>query len=60
MINVIDFINTNRDRYVRELKDYLAIPSVSALPEHKDDVRRCAEWTAAEMTRVEPIGPHAH
>src|SRR5688572_4987980 len=52
MINVIDFINTNRDRYVRELKDYLAIPSVSALPQHQADVRRCAEWTAAEMTRV--------
>ena len=52
MINVIDFINTNRDRYVRELKEYLAIPSVSALPEHQADVRRCAEWTAAEMTRV--------
>ena len=26
MNNVIDFINTNRDRYVDELKDYLAIP----------------------------------
>jgi len=52
MVNVIDFINTNRDRYVRELKDFLAIPSISALPEHQADVRRCAEWTGAEMTRV--------
>ena len=34
MNNVIDFINTNRDRYVDELKEYLAIPSISALPEH--------------------------
>ena len=34
MNNVIDFINTNRDRYVEELKAYLAIPSISALPEH--------------------------
>jgi acetylornithine deacetylase/succinyl-diaminopimelate desuccinylase-like protein len=52
MFNVIDFIHTNRDRYVRELKDYLAIPSISALPEHKGDVRACADWTAAEMTRI--------
>jgi acetylornithine deacetylase/succinyl-diaminopimelate desuccinylase-like protein len=52
MVKVIDFIHTNRDRYVTELKDYLAIPSISALPEHQGDVRRCAEWTAAEMTRV--------
>ena len=49
---VIDFINTNRDRYVEELKGYLAIPSISALPEHAGDVRRCAEWTADEMRRV--------
>jgi acetylornithine deacetylase/succinyl-diaminopimelate desuccinylase-like protein len=49
---VIDFINTNRDRYVDELKGYLAIPSISALPEHEADLRRCAEWTADEMRRI--------
>src|SRR5688572_12770981 len=52
MNNVIDFINTNRDRYVDELKNYLAIPSISALPEHAADVKRCAEWTADEMRRI--------
>src|SRR6187399_2278426 len=52
MNNVIDFINTHRDRYVEELKTYLAIPSISALPQHKEDVRRCAEWTADEMRRI--------
>jgi acetylornithine deacetylase/succinyl-diaminopimelate desuccinylase-like protein len=49
---VVDFINTNRDRYVDELKDYLAIPSISALPQHAGDVRRCAEWTAEELKRI--------
>lgn len=52
MNHVIDFINTNRDRYVEELKGYLAIPSISALPDHKADVRRCAEWTRDEMHRI--------
>jgi acetylornithine deacetylase/succinyl-diaminopimelate desuccinylase-like protein len=52
MNNVIDYINTNRDRYIDELKEYLAIPSISALPAHAADVRKCAEWTAAEMTRI--------
>jgi hypothetical protein len=28
--NVIDFINVNRDRYLDELKAFLAIPSISA------------------------------
>jgi acetylornithine deacetylase/succinyl-diaminopimelate desuccinylase-like protein len=52
MNNVIDFINTNRDRYVDELKEYLAIPSISALPEHAPDVRRCAAWTADALEHV--------
>src|SRR4026208_690637 len=52
MNQVVDFINVNRDRYVDELKTYLAIPSISALPEHAGDVRRCAEWTRDELTRI--------
>jgi acetylornithine deacetylase/succinyl-diaminopimelate desuccinylase-like protein len=52
MNNIIDFINTNRDRYVDELKAYLAIPSISALPQHQQDVRRCAEWTADALGRA--------
>jgi acetylornithine deacetylase/succinyl-diaminopimelate desuccinylase-like protein len=52
MNTVIDFINTNREKYVDELKAYLAIPSISALPEHAADVKRCAVWTADEMRRI--------
>ncbi|MEW5982638.1 MAG: dipeptidase [Acidobacteriota bacterium] len=52
MNDVIDFIQASRDRYVDELKAYLAIPSISALPEHAGDVRRCAEWTAEELRRI--------
>jgi acetylornithine deacetylase/succinyl-diaminopimelate desuccinylase-like protein len=52
MERVVDFINVNRDRYVDELKQYLAIPSISALPQHAADVRRAAEWTAEELKRV--------
>jgi acetylornithine deacetylase/succinyl-diaminopimelate desuccinylase-like protein len=49
---VIDFINTHRDRYVDELKTWLSIPSISALPQHAGDVRRAAEWASGEMSRV--------
>jgi acetylornithine deacetylase/succinyl-diaminopimelate desuccinylase-like protein len=52
MEKIVDYINVHRDRYVDQLKEYLAIPSISALPQHKDDVRRCAEWTAEEMRRI--------
>jgi len=52
MDKVIDFININRDRYLDELKAFLAIPSISALPQHAGDVKRCAEWCADEMRRI--------
>src|SRR2546426_9433050 len=60
MDQVVDFINVNRDRYVEELKQYLGIPSISALPQHASDVRRAAEWTAEELRRVvfPELGPH--
>jgi acetylornithine deacetylase/succinyl-diaminopimelate desuccinylase-like protein len=50
--NVVDYVNVNRDRYLDELKAFLAIPSISALPAHAADVKRCAEWTADEMRRI--------
>ena len=52
MDKVIDFINVHRDRYLDELKALLAIPSISALPQHAADVKRCAEWCAGEMRRI--------
>ena len=52
MDNVIDYINVNRERYLDELKALLAIPSISALPQHAADVKRCAEWCAGEMRRI--------
>jgi len=49
---VIDYIQTHRDRYLEEMGQWLAIPSVSALPQHAADVKRAAEWAADEMRRV--------
>ena len=50
--SVIDFINTHRDRYVDELGQWLAIPSISTLPEHAGDITRAAEWAADQMRRI--------
>src|SRR5258706_206765 len=52
MDKVIDFINVNRDRYLSELKTLLAIPSISALPEHAPHIKRCAEWCGDELKRI--------
>jgi acetylornithine deacetylase/succinyl-diaminopimelate desuccinylase-like protein len=52
MEKIVDYIHVQRDRYVEELKQYLAIPSVSALPQHTGDVRACAEWSADHMRQI--------
>ncbi|MCU1287280.1 MAG: peptidase [Acidobacteriales bacterium] len=42
----------NQQRFLNELKDLLRIPSVSTLPQHKEDVRRAAEFIANELKRI--------
>ena len=32
--------------------EFLRLPSVSADPEHDDEVRRAAQWVADELTRI--------
>jgi acetylornithine deacetylase/succinyl-diaminopimelate desuccinylase-like protein len=46
------FITAHRDRFRRELFDFLRIPSVSARSEHREDVARAAEWLRAELVRL--------
>ncbi len=36
-------------RYLAELKEFLSIPSISTLSEHKPDIQRAAEWVAGQM-----------
>lgn len=48
----VEFAQKNRTRFVNELKALLRIPSVSTLPEHIGDVRRAAEFVAAELKRI--------
>ena len=48
----VEFAKTNGDRFVEELKALLRIPSVSTAPEHKDDVRRAAQFCADELRRI--------
>ncbi|MDB6027256.1 MAG: dipeptidase [Verrucomicrobiales bacterium] len=41
---VLDYLKNNRERFVRELCDYVRFPSVSAQPQHRTDLVKCAEW----------------
>ncbi len=52
MNDVLSHIQSNSTRYVRELTDLLAIPSVSTNPENVPDIRRCAEWVAGHLRGI--------
>jgi acetylornithine deacetylase/succinyl-diaminopimelate desuccinylase-like protein len=51
-LSAVDFARQNEPRFLEELKALLRIPSVSTLPEHKNDVRKAAETVAAELKRI--------
>src|SRR3954463_4340128 len=50
---VLDYLNQNSERFIRELCDYVRFPSVSAQPKHRKDLEACAEWL---RSRCEGIG----
>jgi acetylornithine deacetylase/succinyl-diaminopimelate desuccinylase-like protein len=50
--SAVEYAQQNQQRFLGELKDLLRIPSVSTAPQHKDDVRRAAEFVANEMRRI--------
>jgi acetylornithine deacetylase/succinyl-diaminopimelate desuccinylase-like protein len=48
----VAYARQNHPRFLKELKDFLRIPSISTLPENKADCHRAAEFLAAELTRI--------
>jgi len=44
-----EYLSQNSDRFVEELKSFLRIPSVSADPKHKGDVRQAAGFVLAQF-----------
>lgn len=62
---VTDRLQQRRQQHLDELFDWLRIPSISAKSEHRDDVRRAADWLAdrmrdAGMQTVEVIPTAGH
>jgi acetylornithine deacetylase/succinyl-diaminopimelate desuccinylase-like protein len=48
-----NYLAQQRERFLKELGEFLAIPSISALPGHIADVRRAAQWLEARMKAAE-------
>ncbi len=45
-----DYLNEHQKRFMVQLQEFLCIPSISALPKHRDDVQRAAQWVANRLT----------
>jgi acetylornithine deacetylase/succinyl-diaminopimelate desuccinylase-like protein len=43
------YLTANQSRFVEELKEFLRIPSVSAISERKGDTRKAAEWVREQL-----------
>jgi len=56
-----EYLDGHQEQYVEELKQFLRIPSISSLPEHKADVRNAAEWVARRLENagIENVKIHA-
>jgi acetylornithine deacetylase/succinyl-diaminopimelate desuccinylase-like protein len=46
------FVTQNQGRLLEELKDFLRIPSISTLPEHKKDIERAAQFVSASLQQT--------
>jgi len=62
---VVDYINSNTDNYINELKDFLRIQSISTSPEHRNDMIKGATFVAdslkeAGMKKVKVIKTKGH
>lgn len=52
MEKTLAYIQENKERFVEELFELLRIPSISADPAYKEDVKKCAELVAAQLKKA--------
>lgn len=52
MQELISVVDQNKERYLTELREFIAIPSVSSQKNHNGDIQECAEWTADHLTSI--------
>jgi acetylornithine deacetylase/succinyl-diaminopimelate desuccinylase-like protein len=52
MESVLNYLKTNQRRFIEELCEYVRFPSVSAQPQHRGDMKACAEWVVQHCKRI--------
>jgi acetylornithine deacetylase/succinyl-diaminopimelate desuccinylase-like protein len=51
-VDVSEYIGASEERFFADLKEWLAIPSISGDPAHRADVRRSAHWLASHLRGI--------
>ena len=52
MPTIDQYLDTHAARFEEELCEFLRIPSVSADPNHRDDMHRAADWVADQFRKI--------
>ncbi len=52
MERALAYVRAERERLLRDLREWLRIPSISTLPEHGADCERAAQWLADRLRRI--------
>jgi acetylornithine deacetylase/succinyl-diaminopimelate desuccinylase-like protein len=52
MEKVLNYLSENKNAMVEELNEWLRIPSISSLPDHKEDMYKAAEWAKAALIKA--------
>lgn len=50
--SALAYAQSKRACFVSELKAFIRFPSISAQPEHAEDLKRCAAWLADHLRRI--------
>ena len=49
---VIQYLRENESKSIEQLCEYVRFPSISAQPEHREDLRACAQWVVKHCRRI--------
>lgn len=50
--SILDYAQAHQNDYLDQLIEFLRMPSISTTPEHRDDMRRAADWLVKHMREV--------
>lgn len=52
MQDLINYIESNKERFIEELKEFISIPSISTNPEKVEEMKKCADWIVEHLKKT--------